>query len=158
MRGYNKEIMQRVINLAAENARSSAGGPFAAAVVKKGEIISIECNTVANHLDPTAHAEVQAIRSACRLLRSFELQDCELYTSCEPCPMCFGAIYWAKIKKVYYSSTKENAKEAGFGDSLIYDQIGVEAKKRLIPFVKHREPNSGVEWIAWSEASNKVEY
>lgn len=158
MRGYNKEIMQRVINLAAENARSGAGGPFAAAIVKKGEVISIECNMVVNHLDPTAHAEVQAIRSACRLLRSFELKDCDLYTNCEPCPMCFGAIYWAKIKRVYYSSTKQDASNAGFDDALIYNQIDVDPKNRLIPFIKHRVPNTGAEWIAWDEVEDKAEY
>jgi len=119
----NPRFLQRAIALAAGNARTSAGGPFGAVVVKDGVVIGEGVNQVTAHHDPTAHAEVLAIREACRKLGVFQLPGCELYTSCEPCPMCLGAIYWARVDRVYFAATQQQAAEAGFDDAFIYQQI-----------------------------------
>ena len=116
-------FMARAIELSIENVRSGRGGPFAAVVVKDGKMIAEGLNCVTSTNDPTAHAEVMAIREACKKLGIFELTGCEIYTSCEPCPMCMGAIYWARPERVYFGNTAADAAEAGFDDSLIYQEI-----------------------------------
>ncbi|TGU86349.1 nucleoside deaminase, partial [Mesorhizobium sp. M00.F.Ca.ET.186.01.1.1] len=126
--------MEHAVNLALDNVTASRGGPFGAIVVKDGQIVGRGRNEVTARNDPTAHAEVQAIREACQKLGTFQLDDCELYTSCEPCPMCLGAIYWARPRAVYYACTKEDAARVGFDDQFIYEQIMLPHERRSIPF------------------------
>ncbi len=151
-------FMQRAIELALENVRGGRGGPFAAVVVRDGEIIAEGANSVTSTNDPTAHAEVVAIRKACTALSSFQLDGCELYTTCEPCPMCLGAIYWARPSRVYYASTKEDAAAAGFDDSFIYQQIGTSHAARHIPFLPMMRSESLAVFDAWKKKDDKVEY
>src|SRR5260370_41227599 len=128
-------FMRRAIALSMENVRSGRGGPFAALVVHEGEVIATGTNLVTTSLDPTAHAEVVAIREACRKLSQFQLSGCEIYTSCEPCPMCLGAIYWARPAKVYFGNTASDAAAIGFSDSFIYQQLGRAAALPPTPVV-----------------------
>src|SRR5882757_8274777 len=130
------ELMRRAIALALENIRAARCGPFAALVAKQGNVIGEGANSVTATNDPTAHAEVVAIRAACRALGSFQLNDCELFTTCEPCPMCMGAIYWARLSKIYYASTRNDAAHVGFDDSLIYDQLALAPGERKIPMTQ----------------------
>src|SRR4051812_10776625 len=116
-------FMRKAIEMSIENVRSGKGGPFAALVVKDGAILATGTNQVTSTFDPTAHAEVVAIRAACHSLAHFQLDGCEIYTSCEPCPMCLGAIYWARPSKVYFGATHDDAAHAGFDDSFIYEQL-----------------------------------
>lgn len=132
----NPAFLTRAIELAIENVHQHRGGPFGAVVVKDGEIIGEGANSVVPDNDPTAHAEVLAIREACRALGTFHLPDTEIYASCEPCPMCLGAIYWANVARVYYAATKEQASAADFDDSFIYRQIEVAPEQRSIPMVR----------------------
>lgn len=127
------QLMQRAIDLAAENALSGLGGPFAALIVQSGEIVAEGTNIVTSTNDPTAHAEVVAIRRACQKLGTFQLTGCDLYTSCEPCPMCLGAIYWARPAAIYYAGTHKDAAAAGFDDSFIYQQTRLPSEERAIP-------------------------
>ena len=155
---YAKRFMKEAIRIAVENVKNGTGGPFGAVVVKGGEIIASSGNTVVPDNDPTAHAEVNAIRKACRNLDSFQLEGCEIYSSCEPCPMCLGAIYWARPKAVYYACTKEDAAEGGFDDSFIYKEIMLDGSRRFIPFVNEKEEGAGEEFELWREEKNKVKY
>ncbi|WP_099292748.1 nucleoside deaminase [Butyricimonas sp. Marseille-P3923] len=155
---YDKRFMKEAIRIAVENVKNGTGGPFGAVVVKGGEIIASSGNTVVPDNDPTAHAEVNAIRKACRNLDSFQLEGCEIYSSCEPCPMCLGAIYWARPKAVYYACTKEDAAEGGFDDSFIYKEIMLDGLRRFIPFVNEKEEGAGEEFELWREEKNKVKY
>ena len=118
-----QQFIKKVIQLALDNVTGNTGGPFGAVVVKNGEMVGVGQNQVTRLNDPTAHAEIQAIREACQRLNTFQLDDCELYTSCEPCPMCLGAIFWARPKAVYYACTKEDAATIGFDDKFIYEQL-----------------------------------
>ena len=127
--------MQRAIELSKEGMDRGDGGPFGCVIVKNGEIIGEGNNQVTSTNDPTAHAEVVAIRNACNYLQSFQLEGCEIYTSCEPCPMCLGAIYWARPDKIYFANTREDAKNINFDDSFIYDEISVEMHQRKIPMI-----------------------
>jgi tRNA(Arg) A34 adenosine deaminase TadA len=127
--------MEQAIALAMENVWAGAGGPFAALVVRGESVVASGTNRVTALLDPTAHAEIVAIRAACRAVGNFELRECELYTTCEPCPMCMGAIYWARLAKVYYANTREDAARAGFDDSFIYGQLALAPGDRKIPMV-----------------------
>lgn len=154
---YRKEYMQEAIRIARENVEKG-GGPFGAVVVRNGEIIAASGNTVVPDNDPTAHAEVNAIREACRVMASFQLDGCEIYCSCEPCPMCFGAIYWARPEKVYYAASKEDAAVAGFDDSYIYKEITIEKEQRSIPFVRREESGSGSEFSLWIKDIGKRVY
>src|SRR5215470_3251024 len=129
-------FMRKAIELSVENVRSGKGGPFAAVVVKDGRIIATGANSVARTFDPTAHAEVVAIREACQALAQFQLTGCEIYTSCEPCPMCLGAIYWARPARVYFGNTHADAARIGFDDSFIYQQLQVTANERTIPMIQ----------------------
>jgi guanine deaminase len=151
-------FMQEVIREATENVRAGKGGPFAAVVVKNDRVIAAGANSVTTMNDPTAHAEINAIREACRVLGAFQLTGCEIYTSCEPCPMCLGAIYWARPDRVYYAATAKDAAEAGFDDSFIYEELKLAHAERRIPF----EPmmhEAGLEpFRAWNQMSGRVRY
>lgn len=154
----NNPFMARAIQLSIENVRSGRGGPFGAIVVQNGQIIAEGVNCVTQTNDPTAHAEVVAIRDACRKLQSFELRDCEIYTSCEPCPMCLGAIYWARPDRVYFGNTAADAAKAGFDDSLIYREISQPYAQRKIPLIPMMRDEALEAFRAWSEMPNKVPY
>jgi tRNA(Arg) A34 adenosine deaminase TadA len=144
--------------LAQNGIDSNSGGPFGAVVVKAGEIVGEGCNQVTSTNDPTAHAEVVAIRNACRNLDSFQLDDCILYTSCEPCPMCLGAIYWARPAKVFFACTRVDAANVGFDDHFIYDEIELPVEKRHIKTVNFLR-DAGLEVFRnWAAKADKTEY
>ncbi|MBZ5611925.1 MAG: nucleoside deaminase [Acidobacteriia bacterium] len=150
--------MERAIQLSVENVRSGAGGPFAAVVVRNGAILATGVNQVTGTLDPTAHAEIVAIREACRAVRNFQLSDCELYTTCEPCPMCMGAIYWARIARIYYATTREDAAKVGFDDSFIYDQLALKLEARKIPMVQILRDQALQVFQEWERSQTKIKY
>jgi guanine deaminase len=150
--------MEKAIALSIENVRSGLGGPFAALVVRNGSILATGTNQVTTMLDPTAHAEVVAIRAACQAVSSFQLGDCEMYTTCEPCPMCMGALYWARVAKVYYANTRDDAARAGFDDSLIYDQLRLAPGERSISMVQLMREQALEAFREWEKSSNKVKY
>ena len=152
------KFMVEAIEEALSNVMNSHGGPFGAIVVKEGKIIGRGRNEVTALNDPTAHAEVQAIREACQTLKSFQLEDCEIYTICEPCPMCIGAIYWARPKAVYYACTKEDAAKIGFDDQFIYDQLALPFEARKIPMKQIFPSNGDLPFKTWKKSQNKVEY
>ena len=155
----NKNIfMAEAIRLAADNLKTGNGGPFGAVVVKDGKIVGRGCNSVTSSNDPTAHAEVNAIRDACKNLNTFQLDGCEIYTSCEPCPMCLGAIYWARPQKIYYACTKLDAANAGFDDSFIYEEINIPLSKRAIPANQMMQADALEIFKKWIEMENKIEY
>ncbi|WP_066060086.1 nucleoside deaminase [Robertmurraya korlensis] len=151
-------FMNEAIKLACENVLSNHGGPFGAIVIKDGEIIGKGKNEVTSSNDPTAHAEVQAIREACSYLGSFQLTDCEIYTSCEPCPMCIGAIYWARPKAVYYACTKEEAAQIGFDDHFIYEEISLPIENRTIMMNQITVEQYNLPFKMWEVSSDKTEY
>ncbi len=150
--------MARAIQLAIEGVQSGRGGPFGAVIVREGSIIAEGSNAVTSTNDPTAHAEVLAIRRACETLGVFELKDSELYTSCEPCPMCLGAIYWARLAKIYFASTAEDAAKAGFDDSFIYDELKRPYSERRIPTIQIMRDESLAGFRAWLDRPNKIPY
>jgi guanine deaminase len=151
-------FMRRAIELSVENVRSGRGGPFAALVVKDGEIIATGTNLVTASFDPTAHAEVVAIREACRELGQFQLSGCEIYTSCEPCPMCLGAIYWARPARVYFGNTASDAAAIGFDDSFIYQQLEVPLSERTIPMVQLLREEALSAFREWERKSDRIPY
>jgi guanine deaminase len=151
-------FMARAIQLSVENVRSGSGGPFAAVIVRNGEIIAEGVNQVTSRNDPTAHGEVVAIREACAKLGTFELSGCELYTSCEPCPMCLGAIYWARIDRIYYGNTAADAAKIGFDDSFIYDELKLAQDGRRIPAVQMMREEAQAGFHAWTENTRKIPY
>ncbi|WP_408008150.1 nucleoside deaminase [Pseudalkalibacillus sp. A8] len=156
MKGFS--FMEKAIGVALENVMSNQGGPFGAIVVKDGKIIGTGRNEVTASNDPTAHAEVQAIRAACQYLHDFQLIDCEIYTSCEPCPMCIGAIYWARPKAVYYACTKEDAAKIGFDDQFIYEQLSLPIDQRNIT-MKQISPNQyELPFKTWEKSKDKTHY
>jgi guanine deaminase len=150
--------MERAIALSLENVRAGSGGPFAALVVRNGSVVAEGTNQVTATLDPTAHAEVVAIRRACQVLKNFQLSDCELYTTCEPCPMCMGAIYWARFAKVYYANTRADAAKIGFDDSFIYDQLLLPLEARKIPMIPMMRDQALEAFREWGKSPNKAEY
>ncbi|HUO34962.1 MAG TPA: nucleoside deaminase [Candidatus Acidoferrum sp.] len=150
--------MARAIELSLENVHSGRGGPFAALVVKSGKIIAEAGNTVTSTNDPTAHAEISAIRKACSALGAFELRGCEIYTSCEPCPMCLGAIYWARPERVYFACSAADAAHAGFDDSLIYTEIERPHGERKIPFESIMREEALAAFRAWMQKPDKTPY
>jgi guanine deaminase len=150
--------MKAAIQLALSGVESGKGGPFGAVVVRGGTIIARGMNCVTSSLDPTAHAEVVAIREACKRLNRFRLDDCELYTSCEPCPMCLAAVYWARIPKVYYAGTREDAAEVGFDDALIYDEIALPIEERSLPLKPLLRASAKAAFKAWAKKQDKVRY
>jgi guanine deaminase len=151
-------FMARAIELSIENVRSGRGGPFGAVVVKDGKIIAegVNCVTLTN--DPTAHAEVSAIREACQKLGVFELAGCEIYTSCEPCPMCLGAIYWARPARIYFGNSAADAANAGFDDSLIYQELAKPHSLRKIPMIQLMGEEALEAFRAWEKMPNKIRY
>ncbi len=151
-------FMQAAINIAREGMNSGKGGPFGCVIVKDNEIVGRGCNCVASHNDPTAHAEVVAIRDACKHLKTFQLNGCEIYTSCEPCPMCMGAIYWARPQKVYFASNRYDAAGAGFDDSFIYDELIIPVEDRKITMICLGGEESSKVFAEWIQKSDKIRY
>jgi len=149
--------MRRAIALALDNIRAG-GGPFGCVIVKEGRIIAEGANCVTPTNDPTAHAEVVAIREACRALKNFQLEGCELYTTCEPCPMCLGAIYWARPSRVFYAAAAGDAAAAGFDDAFIYDELKKPHAARRIPMAQLLRDESLSIFSAWNASPNKIEY
>ena len=158
----NKEkdeyFMAEAIRLARQGMQSNAGGPFGALVVKDGIIIGKGHNQVASHKDPTAHAEVIAIRDACQFLNHFQLEGCTIYASCEPCPMCLGAIYWARPERIVYACTKEDAAEIGFDDHFIYQEIALPLPARKIPTFQLLRPQALLAFQEWVDKPDKPVY
>lgn len=150
--------MRRALALAVENVQTNRGGPFGAVIVRNGEIIAEGTNLVTTVNDPTAHAEVLAIREACAKLNTFELADCEIYASCEPCPMCLGAIYWSRLQRIYYANTRAEAAGIGFDDDLIYREIGLDPATRSVPADQLVTDDPMVAFRAWMESPNKIAY
>ena len=153
-----KGFMVTAVRLSAERMREGHGGPFGAVVVKAGEVIAEGWNRVTSTNDPTAHAEVTAIRNACASLGTFSLEGCEIYTSCEPCPMCLAAIYWARIDRVYYANTREHAAAIGFDDALIYGEVSKPIEDRLIPMVRIELPEAEAVFAEWKSMPEKRAY
>ncbi len=150
--------MRRAISLAQKGIDSNSGGPFGAVVVKAGEIVGEGCNQVTSTNDPTAHAEVVAIRNACKNLDSFQLDGCVLYTSCEPCPMCLGAIYWARPSKIFYAATHIDAANIGFDDQFIYEEIEKKARDRQIKTINLLREEGLKVFKNWENKADKTEY
>ena len=153
-----ENYMQEAIDLSIKNVKDNDGGPFGAVVVKDGKIIARGYNQVTSNNDPTAHAEVVAIREACKVLGSFQLTNCEIYTSCEPCPMCLGAIYWARPSRVYYANTKEDATSIQFDDDFIYKEIAKPIQYRELQFIQVMRKEAQEAFELWKNKPNKIEY
>jgi len=154
----NNPFMQEAIQRAVENVRSGQGGPFGAVVVKDGLVIATGANSVTTANDPTAHAEVNAIREACRALGTFQLTGCEIYTSCEPCPMCLGAIYWARPDRVFFSATASDAADAGFDDSFIYEELKLPQQERKILFEPLMREAGLQPFREWAQKNDRIRY
>ncbi|WP_317124811.1 nucleoside deaminase [Arachidicoccus soli] len=150
--------MKVAIALSEKGLTNNEGGPFGCIVVKGDEIVGRGNNKVTSTNDPTAHAEIIAIRDACKNLETFQLEDCEIYTSCEPCPMCLGAIYWARPKAIYYANTRKDASSVGFDDSLIYDEIDMEITKRKIPMIHIEQAEALKVFEHWKNKERKTRY
>lgn len=154
----NIEFMRRAIELSIENVRAGRGGPFGAVLVCDGKIIAEGTNLVTSTSDPTAHAEVIAIRRACATLGKFQLDGCDMYTSCEPCPMCLGAIYWARPARIFFGGTHKDAAAAGFDDSFIYQQTRLPVDQRHIPMQKLLRDEALEGFIEWQKSATKIPY
>ena len=158
MEEFNDDFMRRAIQLSVENVEEGKGGPFGAVVVKDGEIIAHGVNMVTITNDPTAHAEVVAIRNACKVLDDFQLTGCDIYTSCEPCPMCLGAIYWARPDRIFFANSKEDAASIQFDDQFIYDEISKPIEERKL-FTRQMLRDEAIEaFIKWRDSEDKIEY
>jgi guanine deaminase len=153
-----QQFMQTAIDLARQGMNNGIGGPFGCVIVKGNEVVGKGCNCVASHNDPTAHAEVVAIRDACKNLQTFQLTGCEVYTSCEPCPMCMGAIYWARPDKVYYAGTRHDAAKAGFDDSMIYEELVAPVTSRKIVMINLEQHKAVKVFEEWLKKPDKIEY
>ena len=154
----NPEFLRRAIGLAIENVVTGRGGPFAAVIVRNGEIVGEGVNTVTASHDPTAHGEVNAIRAAARALGTFTLSGCELYTSCEPCPMCLAASYWARIDAIYYGASAADAARAGFDDAFLYEELCKDQAARAIPSKQLIAGEAWASFQAWIDSAHKIEY
>lgn len=152
------KFMKEAISLARENLKLKNGGPFGAVIVKDGKIVGRGMNTVTSTNDPTAHAEVNAIREACENLESFQLTDCDIYSSCEPCPMCLGAIYWARPRKLYFAASRLDAAKAGFDDAEIYHEIELSFTKRKLPTEQFSQADAIELFDTWAKIESKIEY
>lgn len=150
--------MRRAIALATENVRTGQGGPFGAVIVRAGKVIGEAANRVTRQNDPTAHAEVSAIRAACRALGTFTLQGCEIYTSCEPCPMCLAAIYWARMDRIYFGNTSADAARAAFDDAFLYREVAFPSPQRAIPSVPLLRDQAWESFQLWLDTPNKILY
>lgn len=153
-----ENYMQEAIDLSVKNVTDNNGGPFGAVVVKDGKIIARGYNQVTSNNDPTAHAEVVAIREACKVLGTFQLTNCEIYTSCEPCPMCLGAIYWARPSRVYYANTKEDAAAINFDDDFIYKELAKPIQYRELQFKQVMRNEAQEAFMIWKNKTDKIEY
>lgn len=153
-----EKFMQEAIQLSHTGMTNNEGGPFGCIIVKGDEIVGRGNNRVSSTNDPTAHAEVTAIRDACKNLGSFQLDDCEIYTSCEPCPMCLGAIYWARPKVVYFANNRQDAADIGFDDSMIYDEMKVSIEERKIPIIAIGRKDALAVFEAWKNKTDKTVY
>jgi tRNA(Arg) A34 adenosine deaminase TadA len=151
-------FMHEAVLLSEKGAENNDGGPFGCVIVKNDKIIGRGNNKVTSTNDPTAHAEIIAIREACKKLETFQLEGCEIYTSCEPCPMCLGAIYWARPKIIYYANTRKDASEIGFDDSLIYDEINTDLEMRKIPILNIGRDEAGKIFKKWKEKNDRKFY
>lgn len=149
--------MSRAIQLSIDNVHAG-GGPFAAVIVKDGNIVAEGTNQVTSSNDPTAHAEILAIRAACAKLGAFELRGCEIYTSCEPCPMCLGAIYWARLSRIYFAGAAADASKIGFDDSLIYREIAQPPSQRAVPMIQMMREEALAAFRAWEDKPDKIVY
>lgn len=154
----HQDFMRQAIALSIENVEKSLGGPFGAVVVKNGKLVAKSANKVTSTNDPTAHAEVSAIRLACQTLNTFDLSGCVIYTSCEPCPMCLGAIYWAKIETIYYANTKADADFIGFSDKFIYDELDKPMQNRSLPLVQLMRDEALAAFKLWDSSNQRVDY
>jgi tRNA(Arg) A34 adenosine deaminase TadA len=154
----HEEFMQMAIELSVNNVTQGQGGPFGAVIVKDGKLIAASANKVVPTNDPTAHAEVSAIRIACQELNTYILSGCEIYTSCEPCPMCLAAIYWARIDKIYYANTKVDATAIGFDDHFIYQELDKPIEKRQLPIIQLMRDEALSAFKLWSESEGKTDY
>jgi len=153
-----KKFLEAAIDLSRKGMQQGSGGPFGCVIVKNNEIIAEGFNMVVSTNDPTAHAEIVAIRNACRKLSSFQLQDCEIYASCEPCPMCLGAIYWARPKRVIYANTRYDAAAIDFDDNFIYQQLNTDILHRGIPFIHAPDPLALKVFDDWKKMESKLKY
>ena len=153
----NNKFMERAIELSIESVNNN-GGPFSSVIIKEGKIIAEGSNKVTSTNDPTAHGEIVAIRQACKKLNDFNLKGCELYSTCEPCPMCLSAIYWAHIDKIYYANTRNDAQKIDFDDSLIYSELLKNVKKRKIPMVQMMRDEALKAFELWGKKTDKVKY
>jgi tRNA(Arg) A34 adenosine deaminase TadA len=153
-----EDLMHLTITLSAQKMEEGHGGPFGAVIVKDGEVIAEGFNRVTSTNDPTAHAEIVAIREACRRLDSFRLEGCEIYSSCEPCPMCLAAIYWARLEKLYYANTRHDAAAIGFDDDHLYREIAKEIEGRVLPMVRIDLPEARAVFRRWQDKPDKVLY
>jgi guanine deaminase len=153
-----EEFLVMAFEVAVQGVESGAGGPFGAVVVRGDDVLASAHNQVVATNDPTAHAEIGAIRTACAVLNSFQLDDCELYASCEPCPMCLGAIYWARPRAVFFSATRDDAARAGFDDAYVYEEIALPPEARTLPMRQVTHPQADVPFAAWEAKPDKVEY
>ncbi|WP_073207568.1 nucleoside deaminase [Xylanibacter ruminicola] len=153
----DKQFMREAIRLANESVERG-GGPFGAVIVKDGEIVAGSSNSVTIDNDPTAHAEVNTIRKACQKLRTFDLSGCTIYTSCEPCPMCLGAIYWARIGKIFYGNTRKDARDIDFADDFIYEELELPLEKRTVPIKPLLRDEALKTFRLWTEKTDKIEY
>jgi guanine deaminase len=154
----HEEFMRMAIALSVQNVSENIGGPFGAVVVKDGKVIAKSANKVTSTNDPTAHAEVSAIRLACTELGTFDLSGCVIYTSCEPCPMCLGAIYWSRIETIYYGNTKADAAYIGFDDKFIYDELDKPMEKRTLPVLQLLRDESMHAFKLWETSPMRIEY
>jgi len=154
----NPEFLRRAIALATENVVSGRGGPFAAVIVRNGQIVGEAANSVTATNDPTAHGEINAIRAACRVLGTFTLAGCQLYTSCEPCPMCLAAAYWARLDAIYYGNSAADAARAGFDDAVLYQEFRNDPPARSLPTSQLLGDEAWSSFAAWMASANKIPY
>lgn len=152
------EFLREAIRLAVENVESGRGGPFGAVIVREGLIIARGTNQVTALRDPTAHAEVVAIRAACQVRHDFSLAGCEIYTSCEPCPLCLAAIYWAHLDRIHYAATCDQAAEAGFDDRVIYEELSKSKLERNLPMIQGLIAEAAAPFQAWRQSPNRIPY
>jgi tRNA(Arg) A34 adenosine deaminase TadA len=153
-----EKFMMQAIDLSQNGVRNNEGGPFGCIIVKDDTIVGRGNNKVTSSNDPTAHAEVVAIRDACKNLGTFQLEGCEIYTSCEPCPMCLGAIYWVRPKMVYFANTRQDAASIGFDDSMIYEELGIDLDKRKIPIINLGREDALKIFVEWQNKEDKISY
>jgi len=153
-----EQFLREAVEMSFRDPGGPFGGPFGAVIVRDGEIVGRGCNRVTVDNDPTAHAEIVAIRDACRRLGTFSLAGCEIYSSCEPCPMCLAAIYWARLDRLYYAATRDDAAAAGFDDAVVYDELARPSHQRSLPAVQMLRDEAWAALQAWAESEDRVAY